>query len=310
MLLAIDVGNTQTVMGVYEGEVLAHMWRVATNKSHTSDELRVKVLPLLDSEGIAPGDLHGGGARLRGAAAHAGMVRGAASVCWASTRSCARPPRPGELFPTTYANPGEIGADRVADAVAARSLYGAPVVVVDFGTATNIEVVDREGRFIGGVIAPGVDTSAAALFSRATRLAAIDLVDPHTAIGGSTEQAIQAGIVYGEADRVDGLVRRIFAQLGYEAPVVATGGLAPRVAELSQTITATNPELTLELLRLIHEAQGGEWRKDCRGLRGHQREQVVRGECRDGRFAEQRFVAGDEEIRLRALHGGEHEVVL
>ena len=110
---------------------------------------------------------------------------------------------------------------------------------------------------IGGVIAPGVDTSAAALFSRATRLAAIDLVDPHTAIGGSTEQAIQAGIVYGEADRVDGLVRRIFAQLGYEAPVVATGGLAPRVAELSQTITATNPELTLEGLRLIHEAQGG-----------------------------------------------------
>ena len=150
MLLAIDVGNTQTVVGVYEGEVLAHMWRVAT----------------------------------------------------------------------------------------------------------NIEVVDREGRFIGGVIAPGVDTSAAALFSRATRLAAIDLVDPHTAIGGSTEQAIQAGIVYGEADRVDGLVRRIFAQLGYEAPVVATGGLAPRVAELSQTITATNPELTLEGLRLIHEAQG------------------------------------------------------
>ena len=255
MLLAIDVGNTQTVVGVYEGEVLAHMWRVATNKSHTSDELRVKVLPLLDSEGIAPGDLQGAAlasvvpqlTQAWCAALHR-MLGIDALVCTAASA--------GELFPTTYANPGEIGADRVADAVAARSLYGAPVVVVDFGTATNIEVVDREGRFIGGVIAPGVDTSAAALFSRATRLAAIDLVDPHTAIGGSTKQAIQAGIVYGEADRVDGLVRRIFAQLGYEAPVVATGGLAPRVAELSQTITVTNPELTLEGLRLIHEAQG------------------------------------------------------
>ena len=254
MLLAIDVGNTQTVVGVYEGVVLAHMWRVATNKSHTSDELRVKVLPLLDSEGIAPNDLQGAAlasvvpqlTQAWCAALHRMGID--ALVCTAASA--------GELFPTTYANPGEIGADRVADAVAARSLYGAPVVVVDFGTATNIEVVDREGCFIGGVIAPGVDTSAAALFSRATRLAAIDLVDPHTAIGGSTEQAIQAGIVYGEADRVDGLVRRIFAQLGYEAPVVATGGLAPRVAELSQTITATNPELTLEGLRLIHEAQG------------------------------------------------------
>ena len=159
----------------------------------------------------------------------------------------------GELFPTDYANPAEIGADRVADAVAAKALYGAPVVVVDFGTATNIEVIDRDGKFAGGIIAPGVDTSANALFSRASRLAAIDLVDPHTAIGGSTEQAIQAGIVYGEADRVDGLVRRVFAQLGYEATVVATGGLAPRVAPLSATIDRVDPELTLSGLRMLYE---------------------------------------------------------
>ncbi len=256
MLLAIDVGNTQTVVGVYNGSVLVHMWRVATNKNHTSDELRAKVLPLLVSEGIQPAEVHGAALasvvpQLTQAwrAALSRMLGADVLVCTAASA--------GALFPTTYANPAEIGADRVADAVAARELYGAPVVVVDFGTATNIEVIDREGRFIGGVIAPGVDTSAAALFSRATRLAAIDLVDPHTAIGRSTEEAIQAGIVYGEADRVDGLVRRIFAQLGYEAPVVATGGLAPRVAELSGTITAINPELTLEGLRLIHEAQNG-----------------------------------------------------
>lgn len=256
MLLAIDVGNTQTVLGIYEGSVLRHRWRVATNKGHTSDELRLKVAPLLASEGIA--SEHVRGAVLASVvpqltqawcAALFRMLGHEALVCTAASA--------GDLFPTSYANPAEIGADRVADAVAARALYGAPVVVVDFGTATNMEVIDHEGRFIGGVIAPGVDTSAAALFSRATRLAAIDLVDPHTAIGNSTEEAIQAGVVYGEADRVDGLVRRIFAQLGYRTPVVATGGLALRVAELCDTVNVTNLDLTLEGLRLIYEGQAG-----------------------------------------------------
>lgn len=254
MLLAIDVGNTQTVIGVYDGERLHRMWRVATNKLHTADELRAKLMPLLTLEGI---DLHS----VRGAALASvvpqltGAWRAAVRAMLGIEMLVCTAEAAGPLFPAEYANPHEIGADRVADAVAARTIYGAPVVVVDFGTATNIEVIDRAGNFVGGIIAPGVETSAAALFSRATRLAAIDLVDPHTAIGGNTEQAIQSGIVYGEADRVDGLVRRVFAQLGYEAPVVATGGLASRVAELSSTITATNPQLTLEGLRLICEAQ-------------------------------------------------------
>lgn len=255
MLLAIDVGNTQTVIGVYDEDgTLRHMWRVATNKQHTSDELRVKLSPLFDSENISPDHIDGAALasvvpQLTQAwcAAIRQMIGAEALVCSAATA--------GSLFEADYANPQEIGADRVADAIAARALYGSPVVVVDFGTATNIEVIDRNGRFIGGVIAPGVDTSASALFSRATRLAAIDLVDPHTAIGGNTEQAIQAGIVYGEVDRVDGLVRRIFAQMGYEAPVVATGGLALRVSELSDTIGYINPQLTLEGLRLLFAAR-------------------------------------------------------
>ena len=179
------------------------------------------------------------------AAAHR-MIGEEAVVCSAETA--------GTLFEADYPNPHEIGADRVADAVAAKALYGAPVIVVDFGTATNMEVIDADGRFIGGVIAPGVETSASALFSHATKLGAIDLTDPHTAIGHNTEEAIQAGIVYGEADRVDGLVRRIFDQLGYQTTVVATGGLASRVAAQSQTITTTNPDLTLEGLRLVYEA--------------------------------------------------------
>lgn len=255
MLLAIDVGNTQTVIGVYDGERLKHMWRIATNKQHTSDELRLKLMPLLASEGIEPGAL--AGAALASVvpqlthgwqSAISKLVGSKALVCTAESAG-------EDLFPTAYANPAEIGADRVADAVAARALYGRPVVVVDFGTATNIEVIDRDGVFAGGVIAPGVETSASALFAHANRLSAIELEDPHTAIGGNTAQAIQAGIVYGEADRVDGLVRRIFDQLGYEAPVVATGGLASRVAPLSQTITHVNKELTLEGLRRIYEAR-------------------------------------------------------
>lgn len=253
MLLTIDVGNTQTVLGVYDGQALVHMWRLGTNKAETADELRLKVLPLLMSEGLAASDIHG--------AALASVVP-ALTDAWAQALAYSLGCEPlicnaataGALFETSYANPGEIGADRVADAVGARTKYGAPVVVVDFGTATNIEVIDREGRFVGGIIATGMETSAQALFAHATKLAATELVDPGTAIGGTTAQAIQAGIVYGEADKVDGLVRRVFAQLGYEAPVVATGGLAKRVAEHSSTITDVDQQLTLEGLRLIWEA--------------------------------------------------------
>lgn len=251
MLLAIDVGNTQTAIGVYAGAQLERMWRVATNRDHTADELRCKLLPLLQSEGIDKADVDGAALasvvpQLTGAWVHA--IRDLAGVetvvCSASSA--------GALFKTDYANPHEIGADRVADAVAAVRLYGAPVVVVDFGTATNIEVVDKRGSFLGGIIAPGVLTGASALFSHATRLAAIDLVDPRCAIGRSTEQALQIGIVYGEADRADGLVRRVLDQLGYTAPVVATGGLAPLIAEHSRTITAVQPDLTLEGLRFVY----------------------------------------------------------
>ncbi len=252
MLLAIDVGNTQTVVGVYRGADLVGMWRMATNRHHTADEVRIKLMPLFDSANLSFGDVQ--------ASALASVVpqltqaweRALRDLTGTDALVCtARTAMAAGLFQTDYPSPNEIGADRVADAVAAKERYGAPVVVVDFGTATNIEVIDRDGCFVGGVIAPGVETSATALFSQATRLSAIELADPRQAIGKSTEAALQAGIVYGEADRVDGLVRRIFAQLGYEAFVVATGGLAPCVAEQSSTIMRIDSELTLEGLRLI-----------------------------------------------------------
>ena len=255
MLLAIDIGNTQTVIGVYDGKRLDHMWRMSSNKSDTSDELRLKLVPLLSSEGIDVSDIDGSVVASVVPSLAAAWGRALEKTLGVSPIACSAASA-GDLFKTTYANPSEIGADRIADAVAARAIYGSPVVVVDFGTATNLEVVDREGRFIGGIIAPGLETSATALFSHATKLPAIDLVDPGSAIGTNTVHAMQSGIVYGEADRVDGFVRRIFDELGYEAPVVATGGLATTVAPMCSTVTDVNPELTLEGLRLVYEAHG------------------------------------------------------
>ncbi|MDR0513712.1 MAG: type III pantothenate kinase [Coriobacteriaceae bacterium] len=257
MLLAADIGNTQTVLGLYAQGTLLHLWRMATNKTHTADELRVKLLALLAADATDASQVDGfvlASVVPRLTASWVEAARGlfGCEALNVNARTAAL------LFKTDYHDPEEIGADRIADAVAAVSLYGAPVVVVDFGTATNIEVIDRRGVFVGGVIAPGMETSAFALFSHAARLSAIDLIDPHTAIGGNTAQAVQAGIVYGEVERVDGLVRRIFAQLGYEPPVIATGGLAPAVARLSTTIGTINPELTLEGLRLVFEAQAPE----------------------------------------------------
>ncbi|HAM16555.1 MAG TPA: type III pantothenate kinase [Eggerthellaceae bacterium] len=256
MLLAIDIGNTQTVIGVYDGEELRHMWRIASGKSDTSDELRMKLLPLLESEGLHASAVCGAVMASVVPTLGASWQRALARTFGFQPVICSATSAAG-LFDTTYANPSEIGADRIADAVAARFLYGAPVVVVDFGTATNLEVIDAQGRFVGGIIAPGLETSAAALFLHATKLPTIDLADPGSAIGTNTVHAIQSGIVYGEADRVDGFVRRVFAELGYEAPVVATGGLATTMAPLCRTVTDVNPELTLLGLRLVHEAGAG-----------------------------------------------------
>ncbi len=252
MLLAIDIGNTHTVIGVYAGDTLRAMWRIATSRNTAADELRITLSTLFSLEGLSFEDMRASAvASVVPQLTKAWLVAikdatGVQSlVCCAETAA--------GLFEADYPNPSEIGADRVADAVAARALYGAPAVVVDFGTATNIEVIDRDGLFRGGIIAPGVQTSANALFTHGAQLPDIALVAPPAPIGTSTVEAIQSGIMLGEADRVDGLVRRIFAQLGYEAPVIATGGLASVVARHSETIDTVNPELTLEGLRLIAE---------------------------------------------------------
>lgn len=255
MLLAIDVGNTQTVLGVYEEDSLVHMWRLATNVDYTSDELRIKIHALLQAEGLSEADIHG--AIL--ASVVPALTHNWEKVCFrsfgvevlvVSTCTCGSMIniQPGGLF-------AELGADRVADAIAAKALYGSPIVVVDFGTATNMEVIDAEGTFRGGIIAPGVESSMRSLFSRAALLPAVELENPGVAIGRNTTEAIQIGVACGEAARVDGLIERIWEQLGYETKVVATGGLGHRIAPMSKRISDVNTELTLQGLRLIYEAQ-------------------------------------------------------
>lgn len=259
MLLGIDVGNTHTVIGIFAGKNLVSMWRIATNRNASSDELRIALASLFHLDNISVEGLEKAAlASVVPQLTHAweAAVEKLAGItplfCCAETA--------GHLFDTNYPHPHEIGSDRVADAVAARTLYGSPVVVVDFGTATNIEVINAEGVFCGGIIAPGVQTSANALFSHGAQLPAIDLSCPSHVIGRSTTYAIQSGIMLGEVDRVDGLVHRIFDELGYVTTVIATGGLAPLIAPHSKTISLVNPELTLIGLRLIsgEEEEGNE----------------------------------------------------
>jgi type III pantothenate kinase len=253
MLLVADIGNTQTHLGVYDGERLVCSWRLSTRASDTADELLITLSALYASrtERLVHLPIH-----------HAALASVVPSLN-GEWLSAARKLTGGEPllltcetavgFACSYARPGEIGADRIADALAAVELYGAPVIVVDFGTATNIEVIDKEGAFVGGIIAPGLATSANALFNAAARLQRIDIVTPEKAIGRTTRDAVQSGLTYGEIDRIDGLVRRIFDELGYKAPVIATGGLSSRVLSLSTTITDVNDNLTLLGLRLAHE---------------------------------------------------------
>ena len=247
MLLAVDVGNTQTVLGLFDGEQLADTWRVATDRSRTGDELVVLLGGLLDPDAVdgiclsttVPLLLREW-ERLAGRWAHAPLLAVGPGV------------RTG--IPIRYDDPREVGPDRIVNSVAAKARYGAPVIVVDFGTSTNFDVVSPEGDYVGGVLAPGIETSMDALFARAARLVKVDYVEPPSVIGKTTVGGLQSGLVYGFAGQVDGIVTAIRGELeSPDAPVVATGGLAELVATQSSTIGEVDPYLTLEGLRLVWE---------------------------------------------------------
>ncbi len=244
MLLAVDVGNTQTVFGLYEGAVLGERWRIATEAQRTGDELGALLADFL----------------------HAASLEGICLSCtvprlireyehlaerWAKAPLLVIGPGVRTGIPILYDDPREVGPDRIMNAVAAKERYGAPAIVVDFGTSTNFDVVSPAGEYVGGVLAPGVEVSMDALFARAARLVKVDFVEPPQVIGKTTATALQSGLVYGFAGQVDGIVDAIRRELGVDAQAIATGGLADLIAPHARTIAKVDPFLTLDGLRIV-----------------------------------------------------------
>jgi type III pantothenate kinase len=246
VLLAIDVGNTQTVLGLFEGSELREHWRLATDRERTGDELGVLITGLLEPEDVD-------GISLSSSVPPLVNAYEVVAERWLRAPLLMLGPGVRTGIPIRYDDPREVGPDRIVNAVAALERYGAPCIVVDFGTSTNFDVVSAEGEFTGGVLAPGIEVSMDALFSRAARLFTIEFVEPPTVIGKTTAASLQSGLVYGFAGQVDGIVERIRAELGGEARAVATGGLADLIAPHTKTIERVDPFLTLEGLRLVWE---------------------------------------------------------
>jgi type III pantothenate kinase len=251
MLLAVDAGNTQTVAGLYEGAELREHWRSYTDRRRTADELAAALRQMLALRGLDLESIDGVGLAC-GVPALVGEYRAAARDHLGSEAVVVAADADIGIR-LRVDNPREVGPDRIANAVAARARHGGPAVVVDFGTAINLDAVSADGDFVGGAIAPGLQIAAEALGARAARLANVELRAPAAAIGTSTETNMQSGAVFGYAGLVDGLVRRFRAELGGAATAIATGGLAGVVAPHCETIDHVDPWLTLEGVRLVWE---------------------------------------------------------
>ena len=249
MLLTIDVGNTQTVFGVFDEGKLVRDWRVATEAERTADEIAALVDRLLELHDLDLEQIDG----VCLSSTVPALVREyeAFAARYLEARLLVVGPGVKTGVPILYDNPHEVGPDRIVNAVAARELYGAPCIVVDFGTSTNFDAVSSGGEYVGGVLAPGIEISMEALFARAARLVKIDFVEPPAVIGKTTIGGLQSGLVYGFAGQVDGIVERMRGELGDEARVIATGGVAELIAPHSRTIEQVDPDLTLKGLRLV-----------------------------------------------------------
>lgn len=248
MLLAIDVGNTNTVLGLYDDKKLIQHWRVKTDSSSTADELILTFNGLLKDQpqvtGISlcstvPSVLR--------------EMRWMLERYFPNTKTVIIEPGTKTGVPIITDNPKEVGADRIANSLAVFERHGGPSVVVDFGTSTNFDVVSEKGEFLGGALAPGIEISLEALASKAAQLRKVEFTKPRSVVGKNTVEALQSGALYGFAGQVDGILQRIIAEIGPVKAVVATGGLASLVVEESSTITHHEPDLTLEGLRLVFE---------------------------------------------------------
>ena len=262
MLLAIDVGNTNVTLGVFEGLTLRHSWRMATLREKTSDEVGLFLLHLFHHSGLDVGSLDGIVIASVVPPLTGTMVSAAEVYCGRTPLVIESTSRLG--MKVLYDNPAEVGADRIVNAVAAYEAYGSagahPLIVVDFGTATTFDAVSAAGEYLGGVICPGVQISADALFQKAARLPRVEVRKPPALIGRTTVESMQSGLFFGQVAMVEGILRRMRVELDAESPqrvvCIATGGMARTIAEEIDAITAADEDLTLQGLRIIWERQG------------------------------------------------------
>jgi type III pantothenate kinase len=249
MLLAVDVGNTNTVLGLFDRDGrITDSWRIKTDARATSDEMSLMYRGFLERTVVT------GIAVCSSVPAVQHELRTMLGKVFPQVPHVIVEPGIKTGVPLLYDNPREVGPDRICNALAAHHLFGGPAIVVDFGTSTNFDVVSAKGEFLGGALAPGVEVGIDALATRAARLLKVEFTKPRSVIAKSTVEALQSGVIYGTAGMVDGLVDRIREELdAWDCPVIATGGLATMVVEESRTVSHHEPDLTLVGLRLIFE---------------------------------------------------------
>ncbi|MCL6457089.1 MAG: type III pantothenate kinase [Gorillibacterium sp.] len=251
MILVVDVGNTNIVLGIYKARELLHDWRLSTDRSSTADEYGMIIANLFQHVGIRYQDVEG--IIISSVVPPLMVVLEDLCLKYMKMKPLIVGPGLKTGLNIRYENPREVGADRIVNAVAGIELYGAPLVIVDFGTAITFDYVDEHARYLGGAIAPGIGISTEALYEKAAKLPRIELIKPKSTVGRNPVASMQAGIIFGFAGQVDGIVDRIRVEFGTQPKVIATGGMAQLIAPESRTIEVVNPLLTLEGLRIIYE---------------------------------------------------------